>query len=232
MRKIVIGGITLGALLIVGGVRIADLWWSRTKTLTAAESRAANLALILSEYINEAFAAGDASLRQLVIHSGRIGGPAASDSEWAPSLASARAGLTDITSISVVDAEGVIRHSTLAENTAAHRAGTGDLASASRLCAVWWSCTAGASWRRAREQVAARRLPSRFRWRENRPRLPDRAADRRHEHSFMPVPSRTFLNVGSRTFLHVRSPTDVHDFLSRSFFSRVPVNGRARTERP
>jgi len=127
VRKIVIGGITLGALLIVGGVRIADLWWSRTKTLTAAESRAANLALILSEYINEAFAAGDASLRQLVIHSGRIGGPAASDSEWAPSLASARAGLTDITSISVVDAEGVIRHSTLAENTAAHRAGYGGL---------------------------------------------------------------------------------------------------------
>ena len=60
------------------------------------------------------FSAGDASLRQLSLHSQRVGGPGAPDDEWAPSLASARAGLASAGSISILDAHGVIRHSTAA----------------------------------------------------------------------------------------------------------------------
>ena len=105
---------TTGVLLIFGALRVADLWSGRAQTLEAAEARAGNLALILSEYVRESFAAGDASLRQLALHGRRIGGSSAPDSEWAPSLASAKAGLSGVGSISVVDAGGTILHSTLA----------------------------------------------------------------------------------------------------------------------
>ncbi len=104
---------TSGALLILSALRMGDLWWWRTQTLNAAESRASNLSFILSEYLHESFTAGDASLRQLAAHSRRVGGPDAPDSEWLPPLTSARAGLTGIGSISVTDKNGVIRHSTL-----------------------------------------------------------------------------------------------------------------------
>jgi signal transduction histidine kinase len=104
---------TTGALLILSALRMGDLWWWRTQTLNAAESRASNLSFILSEYLHESFTAGDASLRQLAAHSRRVGGPDAADSEWLPPLTSARAALTGIGSISVTDKDGVIRHSTL-----------------------------------------------------------------------------------------------------------------------
>jgi signal transduction histidine kinase len=112
VRKSSIARVTIAILLTIVAIRSSDLWYWRTRTLAAADARAANLARIMSEYIRESFAAGDASLRQLAIHGRRIGGPAASDAEWTPSLASARAGLRGIGSISVIDAMGTIRHST------------------------------------------------------------------------------------------------------------------------
>ena len=112
MRKLVILGLALGLLLILGALRLNDLRESRAETLHAARSRASSLALILSEYVIGTFAAGDAALRQLALHSQRIGGPDAPDSEWAPSLSFARAGLRGIGAISIVDSDLVIRHAT------------------------------------------------------------------------------------------------------------------------
>ncbi len=112
LRKFAIAAITISALLLMAALRVADLRWSRAETLKAAESRAANQAVIMSAYLAETFAAGDASLRQLALHSRRIGGPAARGAEWAPSLASAKAGLTTVGAIVVVDREGIIRHAT------------------------------------------------------------------------------------------------------------------------
>jgi len=112
VRKPVIAALTLGVLFTLGAVRSLDIWWWRQQTLTAASARASNLAFILSEYIHESLAAGDSALRQLALHSRRIGGPSAPARDWAPSLASARAGLRNMGSISVVDAAGTIRHST------------------------------------------------------------------------------------------------------------------------
>jgi signal transduction histidine kinase len=112
MRKVVIGVLTTSVLLLMGGLRVVDLHQSRADTLRAAETRAANLAHILSEYVGEAFAAADAVLRQLAHHSRRVGGPAADDRDWTPSLASARVGISGIGSVSVVDVDGIIRHST------------------------------------------------------------------------------------------------------------------------
>jgi signal transduction histidine kinase len=112
VRKSLIAGVIATVLLSLAAFRAVDLWWWREQTLKAAGVRAGNLAVIVSEYIHEMFVAADASLRQLAVHSQRVGGPRVPDDEWAPSLASASAGLTGIVSISVTDADGIIRHST------------------------------------------------------------------------------------------------------------------------
>jgi signal transduction histidine kinase len=115
VRKSGIAALTIGVLLVVGATRAADLWWSRDERLTDAEQRAATLALILAEYLTGAFTASDTALRQLAVTSARIGGPAASDAEWAPLLAATRSALPGIGAISVIDTDGVIRHSTRRE---------------------------------------------------------------------------------------------------------------------
>jgi signal transduction histidine kinase len=122
MSKTGIAGLTIGVLLVLGGLRAADLWSSRTRTLRAAAARADNLAFIFSQYLHESFAATDASLRQLTIHSRRVGGPDAPTEDWLPSLVSARAGLRNVGSITVVDARGIICHSTRREIVGQSRA--------------------------------------------------------------------------------------------------------------
>ena len=112
MSKAAIATLTAAVLLGLSAIRQSDLWWFRTQTLSAAETRAANLSSILSEYMRETFGAADASLRQLALHSRRVGGPSAPAATWLPSLTSARAGLTSVGSLTVTDAIGIIRHST------------------------------------------------------------------------------------------------------------------------
>jgi hypothetical protein len=94
VSKRAIATLTVAVLLALCGIRFADLLWRRRQTLSAAETRAANLSSIVSEYMRETLAAADASLRQLVLHSRRVGGPSAPAAAWLPTLASARAGLT------------------------------------------------------------------------------------------------------------------------------------------
>jgi signal transduction histidine kinase len=113
VRKSVVAGLTLAILLTLGAIRAADLWMWRSHALSDARSRAGDLAVILAEYIRGTFIAGDASLRQLSLHSQRVGGPGAPAAAWMPSLNSAKAGLAGVGSISVVDAAGIIRHSTV-----------------------------------------------------------------------------------------------------------------------
>jgi signal transduction histidine kinase/ActR/RegA family two-component response regulator len=110
--KAFIAATTLGILIIVSAFFAIDLWWVRARTLEKAGARASNLTYVLSEYLGQTFAAGDASLRQLVIHSRHAGGAKAPDAAWQRILAPAKAALTGIGSISVTDAEGIIRYST------------------------------------------------------------------------------------------------------------------------
>jgi signal transduction histidine kinase len=81
--------------------------------LRAADGRTRNLAYILSEYVRGAFTAGDAALRQLAVRSIRLGGPGGDSEDWTPILSSTLAALNGVGSISIVDASGVIRHSTV-----------------------------------------------------------------------------------------------------------------------
>ena len=115
MRKLVIIGLAIGLLLVLGALRINNLMAARAEALQGARTRASSQALILAEYVAGTFRAGDAALRQLALHSRRIGGPHAPDSEWVATLESARAGLYGIGAITVVDKDLVIRHSTRKE---------------------------------------------------------------------------------------------------------------------
>jgi len=113
VRKSTAALLALAVMAAVGVARSADLWWWHRQVLSTAESRAANLSHILAEYVSESFAAGDSSLRQLVIHGRHIGGAEAPPGDWDPTLLAAKATLTGVGSISVLDRGGVIRHSTV-----------------------------------------------------------------------------------------------------------------------
>ncbi len=110
--KLRIALVALAILAAGAALRGWDLARRRAALLADGESRASNLTLLLSGYLRESFAAADAALRQLALHGRRIGGPSAPSDEWAPSLATAGAGVTAIGAVTVVDTAGIIRHST------------------------------------------------------------------------------------------------------------------------
>jgi len=111
-RKLAIGLVSAFILVALVGLRGVDLRVRRGQILEAGDRRAENLAGILARYVRETFASSDAALRQLVVHARRVGGANAPDSEWLTALQAGRAGVTEVSSISVMDSSGIIRHST------------------------------------------------------------------------------------------------------------------------
>ena len=85
----------------------------RTSTLEAARARAQSYSNILSAHLERTMGAIDARLAQIALQSERIGGPDGPASQWLPVLDAAKAGASTIGSLSVTDANGRIRHSTL-----------------------------------------------------------------------------------------------------------------------
>jgi len=110
--KILILAFTVTVLLAVAVLQVTDLWTQRRQTLKAAERRAVNLTSVLAEYVRGSFALADVSLRQLGVHSRRVGGPRAPGEYWTPLLKSAQAALPGSGAFSVADASGIIRHAT------------------------------------------------------------------------------------------------------------------------
>jgi signal transduction histidine kinase len=106
---------TVVVLAAVAVIQANDLRWLRRQAYADAERRAASQAKAIAEYIRGAFAAADSSLRQIAVHSRRIGGPSAPSGEWVPILEAAQAALAERGSLSVTDAAGIIRHTTLPE---------------------------------------------------------------------------------------------------------------------
>ena len=110
-------GFSITVFAAVSALEAADLWWRYARTLKSAEERAANLTYVLTQYIRGSFAAADTALRQLAVHSARVGGASAPRDLWDGILTSARAAMQGSTSgsISIADRQGIIRHSTLPE---------------------------------------------------------------------------------------------------------------------
>jgi PAS domain S-box-containing protein len=91
------------------------LWWRQAEVQKAGQSRAENLSLILADHLARTVGAIDTALAQLAVHGRRVGGPKAPAEAWTPVLTAAASGLSGIGSLSVVDDNGVITHSTIRE---------------------------------------------------------------------------------------------------------------------
>jgi signal transduction histidine kinase/ActR/RegA family two-component response regulator len=98
------------ALALLQGV---NLWSRHRQTVSETEVRTSDLTYILAEHMRSSISAVDASLKQLVLHSARVGGPNAPAASWQPVLGTAIAGMSYVGSLTVTDADGVIRHSTI-----------------------------------------------------------------------------------------------------------------------
>jgi PAS domain S-box-containing protein len=93
----------------------AGLWWRKAEAIRAGESRAENLTLILGDHLSRTIGAIDTALGQLAVHGRRVGGAREPAETWGPVLNAAAANLSGVGSLSVVDASGVITHSTIPE---------------------------------------------------------------------------------------------------------------------
>ena len=102
-----------GVFLVLTLLLVVGLWWERQEALRASQSRAENLALILSDHLDRTVSAIDTTLAQLALHGGRVGGARASGEAWDGLLASALSGLVGVGSLSVADENGIITHSTI-----------------------------------------------------------------------------------------------------------------------
>jgi signal transduction histidine kinase len=104
---------TVTVLVTVAALEVADLWWRHQRALKQGAARAQNVSVLLAEYVRGSFASADAALRQIVVHSARIGGPSAADEVWDPILAAAHAALPEVGSFTITDRDGIITHSTV-----------------------------------------------------------------------------------------------------------------------
>jgi len=110
--RILIIAFSASVLVFVATLQVVHSTGTRQRALDAAQTRAGNLAYVLSEYVRGSFANTDASLRQLLVHARRVGGPHAAAEAWDPILAAANAFLPGGGSITVTDRDGRIVHST------------------------------------------------------------------------------------------------------------------------
>jgi signal transduction histidine kinase len=105
--------ISVAIILALPILQTVNQWSQHRQTMRATEVKASELAHILAEHMRRVMGEVDASLKQLVLHSARVGGPSASSDSWLPVLSSARAGMSHLRSLNILDTKGTIRHSTL-----------------------------------------------------------------------------------------------------------------------
>jgi signal transduction histidine kinase len=109
-RVLVFAALFSAFIIIVALLGFAQL---RANAIDAARARAQSYSNILSAHLDSTVDAMDARLEQIALQSQRLGGPQGDATQWLRVLDTARAGATTIGSISVTDASGRIRHSTL-----------------------------------------------------------------------------------------------------------------------
>src|SRR5262245_51853206 len=104
--------LAVGFVAAVAVLQALNLWSQYRQTIVVTQGKAEDLSYILAEHMQKSVQAVDSSLKQLVLHSNRVGGPTASTDAWEPALRAAIAGMSYVGSLSVTDANGIIRHST------------------------------------------------------------------------------------------------------------------------
>jgi signal transduction histidine kinase len=86
---------------------------ARNDAFDIARARGATLTTVLAGHLQRAIAEIDATLSQVAILSSRLGGPAGSSDDWRDSLDMAHKAVAGISAITVIDDQGIVRHSTV-----------------------------------------------------------------------------------------------------------------------
>lgn len=94
-------------------MRGAFLWWRYDEIITDSQRQAERLALVLSKHFEQTVAGIDTALAQLALHGQRVGGANAQPPFWRPVLDASLAGLSGVGSVSILNEEGLIAHSTI-----------------------------------------------------------------------------------------------------------------------
>ncbi|MBL8546474.1 MAG: response regulator [Hyphomonadaceae bacterium] len=95
----------------------------RQNAIEAAKDRSQSYSTILSAHLERTMGAMESRLSQIAVQSDRLGGPSGDSARWLNVLQAARAGASTVVSLTIVDANGVIRHSTLEPIVGGHRQG-------------------------------------------------------------------------------------------------------------
>jgi len=93
--------------------RTAAIWWRYDEVVTGEQQQAAKFAHLLTEHLQQSFATIDATFAHIVAFNAQAGGPQSASPDWQKVLDASIAGLKAVDRISVLDRDGVIRHSTL-----------------------------------------------------------------------------------------------------------------------
>ncbi len=117
-RVLTVAGLFGALVVIVSLVGFAGL---HQNAIDAARHRAQSYSTILGAHLDRTMGAMDARLTQIAVQSERLGGPAGPREQWEAVLEAAKAGATTIGSLSVIDATGVVRQSTLPQTIGEHR---------------------------------------------------------------------------------------------------------------
>ncbi|MCX7359601.1 MAG: response regulator [Alphaproteobacteria bacterium] len=112
-RRVLTVAVLFGALVLV--VSLVGFAGLHQNAIEAARHRAQSYSTILSAHLDRTMGAMDARLAQIEVQSERLGGPNGPRGQWAAVLEAAKAGATTIGSLSVIDTNGLTRHSTLGE---------------------------------------------------------------------------------------------------------------------
>ncbi|HEX5777331.1 MAG TPA: cache domain-containing protein [Xanthobacteraceae bacterium] len=92
--------------------RSAAIWWRYDEVMRGGQEQAAKFAHLLSEHLQQSFATIDATFAHIVAFSAQAGGPQSVSHDWQKVLEAGLSGLKAVDRISVLDRDGVIRHST------------------------------------------------------------------------------------------------------------------------
>lgn len=100
---------TMFALLVL--FRTGHMWLRYEAALADYQRRAESLSLVLSKHLEQTIAAADTALAKLALQSERIGGPNALSLSWSPVLEAASSGLYGVSSISLINENGLVTQS-------------------------------------------------------------------------------------------------------------------------
>lgn len=110
--------IVILAVIFVAGLsawQATYLTRARNDAVDVAKARGATLTAMLAGHLERVLAEADATLTQLSVIAPRLGGPTGPPADWLMTLTSTRQAVPGISSLTVLDEQGIVRHSTVAQ---------------------------------------------------------------------------------------------------------------------